>query len=87
MFDFSFLKAFKVQVHPHKASLIKEVFWSPPNHPWIKCNTKTHLLVWLILLLVEEFLGQPQVLVLVIFPLILELTTPFMLSLWESSLI
>jgi len=39
MFEFSFLKAFKVDIHPTKAPIIKEAIWPPPILNWIKGNT------------------------------------------------
>jgi ribonuclease HI len=39
MREFTILKVFRIQVHPPKAPSVKEVFWSPPLHPWIKVNT------------------------------------------------
>lgn len=38
MFDFSIIKAFKVNIHSSKALPIKEVLWHPPIHGWVKCN-------------------------------------------------
>lgn len=38
MTKFSILKTFKVDIHPPRAPLIKEVIWFPLIPPWIKCN-------------------------------------------------
>jgi len=39
MDEFVFLKAFKINIHPPRAPLIKEVLWIPPTPTWIKVNT------------------------------------------------
>ena len=39
MSDFVILKKFKVNIHPPKAPVIKEVFWCLPLQHWIKGNT------------------------------------------------
>ena len=38
MMEFTILKSFKVDVHPPRAPLIKEVIWQPPILHWIKAN-------------------------------------------------
>ena len=37
--EFSILKDFSIDIHPHKAKYIKEVFWRAPQLGTIKCNT------------------------------------------------
>jgi hypothetical protein len=37
--EFVILKAVNIQIHPHKAPLIKEVLWSPPTRHWMKVIT------------------------------------------------
>jgi hypothetical protein len=39
VYDFSILKSFKVDINPPRASIIKEIIWSPPMFSWVKCNT------------------------------------------------
>lgn len=39
MFEFTLLKSFKVDIHPPRAPLIKEVIWQPPIFHWVKANT------------------------------------------------
>jgi ribonuclease HI len=39
MRDFTILKNFRINLHPTKAPIIKEVFWQPPLFNWIKGNT------------------------------------------------
>lgn len=39
MAGFELLKAFKIQIHPTKPPLIKEIIWQPPCLNWIKANT------------------------------------------------
>jgi hypothetical protein len=39
MRDFTILKNFRINLHPPKAPIIKEVFWQPPLFNWIKGNT------------------------------------------------
>lgn len=39
MDEFLILKAFKVNIHPCKAPIIKQVDWHPPFVGWIKCNS------------------------------------------------
>jgi len=36
--EFVLLKALKVNIHPPKAPLIKEVIWNPPIQNWINVN-------------------------------------------------
>jgi len=38
MTEFTILKSLNVKIHPPKSLIIKEVFWHPPIHGWIKCN-------------------------------------------------
>ena len=38
MQEFSILKGCRVKIKPPRAPIIKEVFWSPPLHSWIKVN-------------------------------------------------
>jgi hypothetical protein len=40
--EFQILKAFSIELHAH-APKIKEVYWYPPKHYWIKCNEETAL--------------------------------------------
>jgi len=39
MNEFRILKAFRVDIHPPKAPVIREVIWCPPISNWIKVNT------------------------------------------------
>jgi hypothetical protein len=39
MRDFTILKKFRINIHPPKAPIIKEVIWQPPLFNWIKGNT------------------------------------------------
>jgi len=39
MQEFSIMKSCKVFIRPPKASITKEIIWSPPLHSWIKINT------------------------------------------------
>lgn len=88
MFDFSILKAFSVQVHPPKDPIIKEVIWCSSNSPWIKCNTYGSSLS-----LAGPtshggiFRSSSSTCIGCFVSLIFELTTLFMLSLQESSLL
>jgi hypothetical protein len=36
--DFSFLKRFRISIHPPCSSRLREVLWLPPMMNWIKCN-------------------------------------------------
>lgn len=38
MHDFKIIKDFKVNIHPPRAPLIKEVIWNPPILDCLKCN-------------------------------------------------
>lgn len=39
MTEFVFLKALKINIHPPKATITKEVIWHPPLTSWLKVNT------------------------------------------------
>lgn len=39
MTEFVFLKALKINIHPPKATITKEVLWHPPLTNWLKVNT------------------------------------------------
>lgn len=39
MYEFTIFKACKVNIHPPKAPIIKEVIWTPPIQNWMKVNT------------------------------------------------
>lgn len=63
MFDYKILKKFGVEVHPHRAIMIKEVLWVPPIGNWVKANTDeasnstTSTCGWLFRNHQDEFIG------------------------------
>jgi ribonuclease HI len=38
MRDFSFMKQFRISLHPSRPTILRELLWLPPMPNWIKCN-------------------------------------------------